>query len=471
MRCALHFCMLTLLIASTVTPVTPQVSHACLILNEALPAPGSDWDGDQESSSKMDEWVEVINGSGSSCDLSGFLLLSGDGRQPVYGFSGTLAPGDIIAVYGSDALAWESENGHSAVGLSLNNGGDVVWLVNTSSGDTLMVDSLRYSSSEVGHDVSISRQPDGTGPWTLADHFQPMGGADTDPTPGASNLSDPPPHVFAVTRDPLYPTSTDSMRMIVDAGDATGITRSLLAYVINLEDGEEPEMDLVSGSADLGTWTYTILPCAAGDTVCYKVSVFDPAASTLLPWMGYRVRDASVEVRINEILADPPADAAGDANGDGERDAADDEFVEIVNCGIVPVDMSGWRLSDGTSVRHVFPESGFIVAPGEFVTVFGGGTPTGFPGKVETATSGGLGLANTGDVISLGDAEGSLVDIHSYGSEGGDDESLIRYPDCSDAWTSCSEAGLDKAFTPQAPNDGESAVSSSTWGSIKSVFK
>jgi len=140
-------------------------------------------------------------------------------------------------------------------------------------------------------------------------------------------------------------------------------------------------------------------------------------------------------------------------------------------CAMEAVDMSGWRLSDGTSVRHVFPESGFIVAPGEFVTVFGGGVPVGFLGKVQTATSGGLGLANTGDVISLSDAGGSLVDIHSYGSEGGDDESMIRYPDCADLWTMCSEAGLETSFSPQAPNTGESAVSISTWGNIKTIFK
>jgi hypothetical protein len=93
--------MLTLLIAST---VVPQVSYACLKLNEVLPAPGSDWDGDQESNSKLDEWVEVINGSGSSCDLSDYVLLSGDGRQPVYGFSGSIVSGGIITVYMSSGL-------------------------------------------------------------------------------------------------------------------------------------------------------------------------------------------------------------------------------------------------------------------------------------------------------------------------------------------------------------------------------
>jgi hypothetical protein len=436
-----------------------------------LPAPGSDWDGDLDSDSKRDEWIEIVNGGGSTHDLSDHLLLNGSGRAVVYGFSGSLDPGGIIEVYGSDAVAWESENGHSAIGLSLNNGGDTVWLVEVSAGDTVVVDSLSYSSSDVGYDVSIGRTPDASGAWALFDHFLPMGGNDLDPTPGASNSSDPAPHILGMTRDPLFPTSEDSTRIIVEAGDATGISQVLLAYDINLEDGEEPEMELVSGTEDLGTWIYTILPCMAGDTVHYRVSLFDLEASTVSPWVGYRVRSAGLQVRLNEILADPPADLAGDANRDGERDAADDEFIEIMNCGATEIDMSGWRLSDGTSVRHVFPDSGMTVHPGELVTVFGGGTPTGFTGKVFTASSGGLGLANSGDVVSLLDDQASLVDIHSYGGEAGSDQSIMRFPDCADTWTRAYDAGLEVAFTPQEPNGGSSAITTSTWGTIKALFK
>ena len=152
MRCALHFCLLTLLLASV---VSPQVSLACLKINEVLSAPGSDWDGDLDADTRKDEWIEVVGDGASSCDISGYLLLNGSERSPVYGFSGSISPGEFITVYGSDALAWESENGHSSRGLSLNNSGDVVWLVRVSSGDTLVVDSLSYSSGEVGYDVSL----------------------------------------------------------------------------------------------------------------------------------------------------------------------------------------------------------------------------------------------------------------------------------------------------------------------------
>jgi hypothetical protein len=258
---------------------------------------------------------------------------------------------------------------------------------------------------------------------------------------------------------------------VLDAGDASGITQVLLAYDINLEDGEEPEMDLVSGTPDLGTWSYTILPCAAGDTVHYRVSVFDGQSSTVSPWMGYRVRSAGLSVRVNEILADPPPDLAGDANRDGERHASDDEFIEIVNCGTAEMDISGWHLSDAISVRHQFPDTGMVILPGEYVTVFGGGTPTGFAGRVFTASSGGLGLTNSGDVVSLLDAGGSVVDIHSYGSEAGRDEALMRIPDCTGDWLLPSAVGLERSYTPQEPNSGGSVVNPSSWGDIKSLFK
>jgi hypothetical protein len=468
MRCALYFCASALLIASV---VFPAVSVADVAINEFLPGPGSDWDGDWYADSKKDEWVEIINWGPAVVDLSGYLLLNGLDRRPVYGFSGSLGPAETKTACGSDAVAWEADNGHSSIGLSLNNSGDMLWLVDVSSGDTVVVDSVSYGSGDVGYDVSIGRLPDGEGSWTLFDHFQPKGGTDTDPTPGATNSSDPRPHIFALGRDPLYPTSADSTTILVEAGDASGISQALLAYDINLEDGEEPDMDLVSGSPDLGTWAFTILPCAAGDTVHYRVSVYDPHGSTITPWMGYRVRSGSLQVRLNEILADPPADLAGDANRDGERDASDDEFVEILNCGDAAVDMSGWTLTDATSVRHVFPDSGSVIHSGEFVTIFGGGAPMGFLGKVYTASSGGLGLANSGDVVYLRDGGGAIVDVHAYGSEGGKDESMIRHPDCTDAWMLCSDAGLEVQFSPQQPNDGQSAVTGASWSRIKSLFE
>jgi hypothetical protein len=134
---------------------------------------------------------------------------------------------------------------------------------------------------------------------------------------------------------------------------------------------------------------------------------------------------------INEVLADPHAEAAlGDANGDGLRDASEDEFVEIVSIGKFAADISGWTLSDGVGVRHVFPP-GTIVSDECAIVIFGGGIPTGaFGGAlVQTASTGLLGLNNSGDTITLRDLSNTVRASYTYGAEGGNDQSLTRNPD------------------------------------------
>ncbi|MBK8985108.1 MAG: lamin tail domain-containing protein [Chloroflexi bacterium] len=134
---------------------------------------------------------------------------------------------------------------------------------------------------------------------------------------------------------------------------------------------------------------------------------------------------------INEIHADPADDITGDANGDGIRSADDDEFVELVNVGNDVLDLSGWTLHDvasPTNPRHTF-WSGTVLPPGCAVIVFGGGNPTGaFGGSiVQTTTS--LSLNNTNETVTLKDLTGTAVISYTYGSEGGDNQSLTRSPD------------------------------------------
>ena len=82
----------------------------------------------------------------------------------------------------------------------------------------------------------------------------------------------------------------------------------------------------------------------------------------------------AVPLIINEFLASPPTGPSGDANGDGIRDSADDEFVEIVNTGATPLNVGGFSINDATAVRFIFPPNTVIPA-GEAAVVFGGGHP------------------------------------------------------------------------------------------------
>ena len=143
---------------------------------------------------------------------------------------------------------------------------------------------------------------------------------------------------------------------------------------------------------------------------------------------------------INEILADPAGDLTGDANGDGTRDSGQDEFVEIVNNSDDDMDISGWTLADGYSVRHTFP-AGTVVSARCAVVVFGGGTPTGAFGNtvVQTASTGQLGLNNSGDTVTLNNGSTDQA-VVVYGAEGGYDQSLTRDPDITGSFVQHSTA-------------------------------
>lgn len=165
-----------------------------------------------------------------------------------------------------------------------------------------------------------------------------------------------------------------------------------------------------------------------------RKSVFGLLGSlSLLGWLGLLsslvgVKQAAAFIVINEILADPAVGLAGDANKDGVRSASGDEFVEILNYGFNPVDLTGWSLSDASAVRHVFPSATELL-PYQYLAVFGGGSPHLNGVFWQLASTGALSLNNTNETISLRDADAHLIDHVHYGSEGDNDQSLTRFPE------------------------------------------
>lgn len=107
---------------------------------------------------------------------------------------------------------------------------------------------------------------------------------------------------------------------------------------------------------------------------------------------------------LNEILADPPANA--DIDGNGIASTTEDEFVEIVNTSTrevalsnVEIDVNGKRFAAG----HL------CLGPNVARVLFGS---SGLPG-----------LTNSSGTVSLV-IDGNVVQSHSYGSEAGKDSSL-----------------------------------------------
>jgi hypothetical protein len=168
---------LNLLVALAAGPATGAV-----VLGEVLADPASDWDGDGEVDSKLDEWLEVRNTGAETVSLTSYYVRDGLGETPHLNLFGVLAPGEVAVFYGYHAVAWQRENGAGSSGLSLNNGGDTVQLLQVDPADPdslLVVDEHAYPDHCGDDDRATGRVPEVDG-WLLFDGLNPYSG-DTEP--------------------------------------------------------------------------------------------------------------------------------------------------------------------------------------------------------------------------------------------------------------------------------------------------
>lgn len=117
---------------------------------------------------------------------------------------------------------------------------------------------------------------------------------------------------------------------------------------------------------------------------------------------------------INEVYYAPDG-SLQDANGDGNFPTYEDEFIEIVNAGATPFDLSFCSIIENgfdfnaRGPVHFFPE-GTILAPGAAIVVFNGGniadgsTVAFGTAEIQKASEGGLHLSDSGDNIRLRNA-------------------------------------------------------------------
>ena len=194
----------TLLVAwvALACALLPQAAPAQIVISEIMADPAGDWDGDGAVDYRDDEWVEVLNTGSVTVDLAAYWLQDESASEPRLNLSGQLAPGDVAVFYGSDALAWQDASGQGSGALSLNNGGDVVYLLKSPTaggGDVLtIVDSVAYLDHEAEDDRSCGLSPDQIH-WLLFDAYNPYDGDNEPvgtgcaPSPGQPNPCDPLP--------------------------------------------------------------------------------------------------------------------------------------------------------------------------------------------------------------------------------------------------------------------------------------
>ncbi|MFH1569181.1 MAG: lamin tail domain-containing protein, partial [Gemmatimonadota bacterium] len=369
---------------------------------------------------------------------SGFALPT----PPVTGPEGAVAPGDTLAV----EVAFRSERAGACSGeLVLFGSGDSAAVPLVAAATLVLIDEVladppaglvgdaNGDGVRHGYEDEFVEVWNG-GPDTVSLAGWRLGDDDADPAgwfrfPDTCRL---PPGGRAVVFGGGAPAGFTAPAFADDGRLGDGLANG--GDAVRLVDADGDTADAVAG-----------LDWGDGQSVVRfpKGGPFVPHASppgTGAPFSPGRARDLSAppppgpsrlcRVVIAEVLADPPAGLAGDANGDGRRDGYEDEFVELYNAGPDTADLDGWLLTDG----DVSAAAGFrfgppaLLAPGQRLTVFGGGVPD--PRLGATRVAGGRlgnGLTNSGDDVLLIDVAGDTLDRVAVAAWPAD-RSLVRSP-------------------------------------------
>ena len=447
--------------------VTDDGDFSPIMINEILAdipsGEAGDANGDGDTDSGDDEFVEIVNKSGIALDMSGWSLHDGVEQRHIFP-SDTILPADCaIVVFGGGSI--DNLGGStifqvvSSIRLGLNNAGDTVTVFD-SLGET--VASVSYGG-EGGNDQSLTRDVDVTGPFVQHGSAAGAGGRLFSPGTRVDGTEFCPPLgelSFSLSANSMNENGGSITALLRRTGDLS----EQLDVLIRVTDPTEALADVGDRATfDPGESSLTFTINAEDDIAQDGVQPVQVRA--IAP--GYRTAAATFEVEddgdgpfsslvINEFLSDPP-NPGGDANRDGTLDFSQDEFIEFLNVSDDSFDLSGYEIHDGVGLRHVF-SAGTLLAAGRAIVVFGGGTPAGsFGGSlVQTASTGFLGFNNSGDTIALKTPGGgsNLLEMSYDGSVL--DQAMSRDPDGSGslvAHSSANGAG-GTLFSPGTRVDG-----------------
>lgn len=202
------------------------------------------------------------------------------------------------------------------------------------------------------------------------------------------------------------------------AGDSSALGTTGGRFVVTVDIG--------AGAANGRTFRAE-LPAYGSDAQVYdsgpRSTLTESGLITILLNINYTVR-------LSEILADPPASA--DLNGDGLTTSTD-EFIELYNYDSAPVDLGGCRLlnendTNGTYNAYTFPTGSSIPAYGYVLVFPSDDTTVNYWSLPVTCFAGDISdyfLNNSGDTLLLVSAAGDTLDTHAWGTEGGNNQSLV----------------------------------------------
>jgi hypothetical protein len=152
-----------------------------LVLNEVLfdPAPGLDGDAncDGVREGSEDEFVEIVNDSATTIDLTGATLSDAVSVRHTFAEGSILGPKGVMVVFGGGSPTFDGSGQGAWCGaipqsvyvvtastgqLGLNNDGDTITLA---LADTSEVFTVTIDGALTGNNQSVARAPELTGDW------------------------------------------------------------------------------------------------------------------------------------------------------------------------------------------------------------------------------------------------------------------------------------------------------------------
>ncbi len=464
-----------------VLAVSSSYLHADIFINEI--------DADQIGTDTA-EYVELYNSAATSVSLDGYVLVFYNGANNsktnvyrAFDLDGQTIAANGFLVIGSTGAPNVNmvvtpvqdliQNGPDAVCLFTGNPTDFpISTASTEASQVNLVDAVVYnngtgtasalsdallgvgatpaivSDNALANPQSIQRRPDGgiannLFTYQLADRTP---GSTNTPTEsltlafGAASIAENAGSA-ATTLTISRPGTSGTLTVTLQNPDASEITIPTTAIISDGTTSAVLAVDAVNDGWADGTQTVTITGTAAGyNSGTASINVTDDGDPAGLI--------------INEVYAAVANGAAGDANLDGIGDGQQDEFVEIANVSVAPIDLTGFTLSDSVVTRHTFP-AGSVLDPGCVLVVFGGGAvDSGRNSKfgsafiqVASGTSF-LGLNDGGDSVTVKNLAGVEVAGYVFGAQSSTLGSTTRSPDLTGNFVSHLAANGSLSYSP-----------------------
>ena len=368
------------------------------ILADPPPGQGGDVNGDGHRDSREDEFVELLNTGNDTIDLSAYLLSDDDvSFKNMFRFpTGTvLEPGERVVLFGGGSpqnIPGKVFTDDGSIGNGLTNAGDKLLLIHANEQDTILVASYTNPSP----DESLVWQ---SGEWVAHSFGWGRGRY----SPGRKR-----PVVDVLLLVPA--------RVELAVGDVAPL-QAMAQYT----DGELWQVEDEVLWATLDTTVVRvegdrIVGLRAGQTeVWFFSNGRESLRANVVVEEGVKNRaypgDPEPNIIISKVYPNPATGLEGDANGDGARDTYADEFVEIVNRGESPVDISGYLIGDDdVSAERMFrfPVK-TVLASGATAVLFGGGVADYDRRHFVDDGRIGDGLSNSGDVVRFLMPDGLVV--------------------------------------------------------------